>query len=430
MHTSKKNAPSILHGRTMKASAAGLALCLVLTACAGSVGADTAVENGTSVEPRASFEEYREALSGLNETTLTFQGSASSPNSISADRDKAFKQNVEKASGGKIKIELVYGQAIASFAEVDKALVDGRVDIAYTLPIYDPTNYPVYSAFVASTTLAPPSPQEQELATNAAMLEVAWNSDELLEEFELKGLHALIPFNADATVLSMCTEPGTDKDDWHGRQVRVSSAAQVHQVTALGSTPASMAFPEIYEALERNALDCTLMTAMQGYSTGIVEAASNLSFPKESSFTRGAGAFMAGSDYAALPLAGRQLIFDQMTDVFMHSRKSDLKANAMAARMVQEQGGEFKPLDDQSDHIISEISSSLVDAEITKGVVPKGFKSQVQETMDKWDGIVEGMGYADSGSFDDYADWHDPEMDLLPFAERVYEEAMLKHRPS
>src|SRR5690625_7253231 len=106
----------------------------------------------------------------MPETTLVFHASPPSPDAIAAPRSLEFKTRVEEASGGKIKIDIVWGQAIASHSELDDALVDGRVDIATIAPIYNPAEYPVNDAFVSGTTLSSSSPRIGDLSSNAAKI--------------------------------------------------------------------------------------------------------------------------------------------------------------------------------------------------------------------------------------------------------------------
>src|SRR5690625_7667381 len=90
----------------------------------------------------------------MPETTLVFQASPPSPDAIAAPRSLEFKKRVEEASGGKIKIDIVWGQAIASHSELDDVLVDGSVDIATIAPIYNTAVYHVNDAFDSGITLS------------------------------------------------------------------------------------------------------------------------------------------------------------------------------------------------------------------------------------------------------------------------------------
>lgn len=414
-------------------TAAALAACLGLSACAGSVGNNTtAADGGDGVPLGATDEQYQEALADLPETTLTFQPTGASPEVIAAPRALEFKERVEEASGGKITIELVWGQAIAGYSEVDDALVDGRVDIAATLPIYNPAEYPVNGAFVSGTTLAGASPRLGDLAANAAMLEVAWNSEELIEEFESKGLEVLMPFHVDGNQMVMCSEPITSPADWQGRQVRVSSAIQSQQIEALGATPVSLEFPELYEALQRGTIDCAMAHGAMATGVGFMDVAPHSVYSDEVAFAPGPLSIMAGTDYAALPLAARQLIFDSLETVFEQQRITSLQGSVNVAAHAQENNGTLRQMDESSVQKLTSLSQDVISADVSDGVVPEGFDGRIDEALQKWSGIVEEMDLGDEGDFATLHEWHDDEdVELLaPFAERVYDDVMAAHRPS
>lgn len=406
-------------------------LALTLTACAGGVETGSDGDAGAGVEPRADFATYEEALSDMAPVTLTYQPSAQSAETMDGYRALELKENVEEASGGKITLDIVYGQAIAGYSEIPDALVDGRIDIAYTLPIYDPSRFPVYSAFVTGTTLTGSSPRAEELAANAAMLDVAWNSEEMLDELESNDLTPLVPFNGDGTVFTMCTDSGATAADWQGRQVRISSAAQERQLPAMGSSPVSLEYVETYEALQRGAVDCTLSAALAASTVGLMDIASHFSYTEQASFARGAGRIVAGPGLDQLPLAGQQLIFDQMTVVFKNSRRSNINGNVEAAQIAREQGGGFEQMDEEVARGLVEASEGLVADEIDSGAVPEGFETEITEALEKWRGVAEELELGDEGDFSNVDEWHDDDaVDLMPFAERVYEDVMVAHRPS
>lgn len=407
------------------------AAALLLSGCAGGVSSSAGSGTSDGVEPRAEFSAYAEALADIEPITLTYQPSGASETTPTGERAVIFKENVEEASGGKITIDLVFGQAIAGYGELPDALTDGRVDLAYTLPLYDPSRFPVTSAFVDASTLTGASPRAEELAANAALLDVAWNSEELLDEFESNGLTPLIPFAAEGTVFAECVDPAPDGSAWDGRQIRVASAAQSEQVEALDSVPVSIEYTETFEGLQRGTVDCTLTGAMPVIEQGFLEVAPSFNYSETTAFGRGAGAIVAGTSFQTLPLAAQQLIFDQMTELFMNSRRANVNANVDLAAALRERGeGGFHIIDSETDEKLADVSSGLVTEEIDKGVVPSGFDEDVTSALDTWRTVVEDMGYGDEGGFDDVDQWHDDEsVDFMPFAERVYDDVMVAHRP-
>src|SRR5699024_6020431 len=130
--------------RAAMATAALGVLSLTMSACAGSAGSGGGGGGGEAGEGfayDAPQEEVDAAIADLDPITIKFQPSSASPDSVMAPAGTVFKEIVEERSGGKITVELVWGQAIAGYAEVHDALSDGRLDVAYTLPVYDPAQF-------------------------------------------------------------------------------------------------------------------------------------------------------------------------------------------------------------------------------------------------------------------------------------------------
>lgn len=250
MHT---NSMRSLLGTSIRGRGAGLvagtaALGLVLTGCAGSAGSGggggDSGAGGEGYDYGASDEEIAELFAEMDPVTISFQPSAQSAEGIDAYRAQAFIRDVEERSGGKVKLQVTYGQGIAGYTELKDALVDGRVDIAYTLPVYQPDEFPVFAGYVAASTLTGNSPLVDELAANAAMGEMAWGDENFVAEYTDKGLTPLNPFNPAGAVMTACSEETSTLDDWRGKQVRVSSAAQTTQLEGLGGTPTSLEYTE------------------------------------------------------------------------------------------------------------------------------------------------------------------------------------------
>lgn len=124
-----------------KLSAGAAAVALVLAGCGSDTDEQESSGDDTGFEYGASQEEVNEIVEDLEPLTITFQPSAASQNSVMAPAGTVFKEIVEERSNGKITVDIVWGQAIAGYDEVHDALADGRLDVAYTLPVYQPDEW-------------------------------------------------------------------------------------------------------------------------------------------------------------------------------------------------------------------------------------------------------------------------------------------------
>ncbi|GAA2095620.1 C4-dicarboxylate ABC transporter substrate-binding protein [Brevibacterium salitolerans] len=415
---------------TMGVAAFALAGCAGSAGSAGSGGGGAGGGEGYAHD--ASDAEIAAAFEDIEPLTITYQPSAQSAEGPDSYRAQAFKKNLEEKSGGKITVDTTYAQGIAGYTELGDALVDGRVDIAYMLPIYQPDEYPVFQAWVTGTTLTGTSPLVDELAANAALGDLAWQDENLLAEFEDKGLVPLSPLNAAGAVMSLCSEPHTTAADWNGNQVRASSTAQSAQLEAVSASPVSLEYTEVFEALQRNTIDCTLTATLPAETAGVFEVANDVAYTTDVTFARGPGGVFAGSAWESWPLAVRQLVFDAMADEFVQSRRGDLAGNYAAAELVREHGGSFAEMDDETQALIRAASEGLVEEKVRDGLLPEGSVEAVPAAVDEWREVVTELGYEDEGTFADFDEWYpDDDSELLtPLGERYFEEVMLPHRPS
>ena len=419
---------------TVGAMSAASAVVL-LSACAGGAGT-TAGEGGgggSGFAYGSSQEEVDAVLADLDPVEITFQAGAMSPEAMSAPNGHRFHEYVEERSGGKISVDVVWGQSIAGYGEIDDALADGRIDVSYALPIYQPAEHPEFNALATATAGMPNSPVLGEMIGNAALVDMAWNSDELLATYEEQGLTPLTPMISTGTYLSACGEEGTALEDYDGRQIRVASVAHEQQVQELGGSPVSLEYVEVFEALQRGTVDCTITQLPTAEETGLLDVATHVAYTtEENSFSgRPAGANLAGVGYQNLPLAYQQIIFDSQTGGFASSNEVIAQGSARAIEQLMDAGGEIGPMDEDADERIGATNDELLTDVEESGLIGSDVQGRTAEAVDKWRQVAEELGYTEEGGFEDMHEWFDADdYDFEPFAERLFEEVAVPHRPS
>jgi TRAP-type C4-dicarboxylate transport system substrate-binding protein len=412
-------------------SAAAIASTAVLAAgCAGGVQAGNAGETGAGYEYGASESEIREALADMEPTTLVFQPAAMSESDVLAQRPLEFKEKVEALSDGKITVDIVYAQAIAPYLEVADALVDGRVDIAMLPVVYYPNEFPEYNAPVAATTQLPSSPLVGELAATAAIAEYWGGSTAINEELDEQGLMPIIQIEPNGPLVTTCNTSLSEPSDWEGQLVRGSSVAQAGQIEGMGASPLSLPPEEIFEALQRNTLNCAVTPYSLIPMMGLAEVAPEVHYSTNVSFARGPGTITGGSKVRSLPLAAQQLIFDQALDMYKNSRLADFENHALAAKTIREAGGSLTELSDEAQKELESVNDAMIKAEIDNGSMDEDVVPKLRESYDKWFAIAEELGYKDEGGIEDFDQWFSEDIDLEPFAARLFEEVLIEGRPA
>lgn len=228
--------------RSLATVSFGAVAALLLSSCGGPAGGGASAEAGDGFEYGASQEEVSEAIADLEPVTLTYQPGAASPNTPNAANAHAFVEAIEERSDGKIDFEVAWGQSIADHGEIEAALADGRIDIAFVATIYQPDEYPVADSFSKLTHYSAPSPLVGEVVSAAMMSDLGWNSDELLAEYSDKGLVPLSPMMSSGDYYTACGQPGTSLEDWDGRQMRIAGSAHSAIAEGIDATGVSMAY--------------------------------------------------------------------------------------------------------------------------------------------------------------------------------------------
>lgn len=417
--------------RVLPTAACATVLLLTVSACAGSAGAGESGDSAEGFSYGASQEDVDAAIADLDPATIVFQASAASPNSAVAESNIAFAEEVEERSGGKITVETHYGHPIADHSEIFDALADGRVDVSYTNPAYEPDLFPAFDQLVSITSSLPESPLAGELVAIAALTELAWSSEQINEDFAAQGLVPLVPVNPPGAYFSLCGEPGGESDDWQGRQVRIGSTVHSDLVSAMGATPVSLDYLETYEALQRGTIDCTMIVMSAAVESGYFDAAPNMQYTNEGALPRVFGSMLAGSTVANMPTPYQQIIFDawQPSHYDGVARVPADNYNAVAA--ATEKGGEIEQFSDEVLDLIEENRRSSMDAAVESGLLGGDIDSRSAETVEKWEAVVTELGYEDGGTLTEMDDWFDEEsFDARPYVDRLYTDVISKHRPS
>src|SRR5699024_6806645 len=329
-----------------------------------------------------------------------------------------------------ITVDTVWGQAIAGYDEIHDALGDGRIDLAYTLPVYDPAQFPAVNALGDALGGLDPSPFVGEMITNAVATDVAWQTPEIVAEYEDLGIQPIAPTVASGGYYSICNSPGVEESDFDGRQVRIASKTQGELMSHIGASPVSMEYTETFEALQRGTVDCTLGQLVPSAEAGIFEVAPHVGYLTETSISRSPGALLAGSSFEGLPLGYQQVIFDAYSDYFHGQMMTTINGNSVAIGMAKEAGGEIEQLPEEFQQDIIEFSEDKRAELADSGVAGDELQARVEDSAAKWASTIEELGYADEGTTEDFDEWFDEDTDFRPVGQAIFDEAILPHRPS
>ena len=402
---------------------------LLLASCGGAAGGDSeGADRGASVEPGATKEEYAEALADMEPVELTFQA-ASSATGGNADRDRAFAEAIEEWSDGKISVEVLFGYPIASASEVAPALQDGRLDLAYEIPQYAPAEYPGISELVNLQSSGGSGTAFSDFVNVAATAEVAWNTPEILSDYETMGVTPLVPVEAEFSHVAMCTTQADTASGLNGSVISAGSPDLLQMIDSIGASGTSLPYTELYEGLQRGVIDCAVNGLKVGMATGVSEVAPHIVAPQDGSLGRSTAALLAGGQWDDLPLAAQQLIFDKLV-VYINGH-FDVSTRDYTQAMEDFTGG-FHEVDDETEASISATVDALrSEVESTDVLDGSQLVTNYDAAQEKWVGIAEELGYEENGNWSEYtAELGAEAPDFMPLAERMMDEIYLEHRPA
>jgi TRAP-type C4-dicarboxylate transport system substrate-binding protein len=216
---------------------------------------------------------------------------------------------VREETGGKVDFETYYSGTLHSASEGLTALESGLTDITLffagyfrdELPI---ANWSTTSFSGAAGDLFPLA----GLANGIAQSTLYEESEDLRAELAQYNAVPLAMFGQHENAM-LCTEPVDSLESARGKLVTNEGEPWTAEVQALGMTNESVAYAEIYEALQRGVIDCVLTSPSVMMSLGLWEVAKYY-VPTKFAPSFGAGWAFNKETWDSLPLEVRQIMHD------------------------------------------------------------------------------------------------------------------------
>lgn len=213
----------------------------------------------TCVVSLISFANITVAQEGVDQVTLslTTHHPADVPRSLPA---RMIKEEIKKATDGKVDIDIFYAEAIARGGEALTSVENGIADIGDVNPAYYPGKLPIHAGLLVYTDAPPTHAQKREI------MERAYKSYPALpKEFEQYNQKVLFQYQPVPLAVSS-TVPISNINDLKELKIRASSEVYLKMLGDLGATPVSVPFTDCYMALQTGTIDgvFTNIDAMSG----------------------------------------------------------------------------------------------------------------------------------------------------------------------
>lgn len=412
----------------------GVASALVLAGCAETGQSKGGAGSAEGVKYGATKADYKAAFAKVKKIKLNTQSPAPKGSATGKNVEEYLKA-VTEWSGGKITWDVAYSNAVAPPPEVDNALTDGRLDMGQVLPIYEPSDYPANTALIDTEFVSDQSPVVGTLQGNAWPNQVSFDTPEIQKEFEDHGMKVLMPvYDSGANVL-FCGKDQRDLKSLKGAEIGSAGRSQSAEIKGLGASPVSVPYTELFESLQRGAVDCTVSSVTVGVLGGFISAAPHMVVDTNAGFSLAPGSMaMSKTTWDSLPLVAKQLLWDRM-DVFMKSNIEDkIWPNIVAAaKKAKASGGGFKTFAPDAAKAINKANAGILKKSRSTKAVKDGdtFVDGVTSAASSWKKTVEGLGYEKTDDYGAFAaSYKAGKIDLDPYVKKVFEKIFLPHRPS
>lgn len=413
----------------LRLSVAALAASLVVTGCSSDGGGER--QDLAGVEVGTSKDDYRAALADMDEVTLIAQV-AGGPGSNAVKRYEDYFAAVEDWSDGKISFEVNYSDAIVPPTEIDDALVDGRLDVGYVLPVYEPDVYKAGALLAEVTVAGRGFPYTGTMNTTAASNAAFYNTPEMVEEFEGKGIYPLAAQLADGTGHFFCSDPIRSAADLDGLEATVSSQSMAKQYDEMGITAVSLAFSEYFEGVQRGVVDCVTTGGTPAELAGIADAAPNVTMMTEGTFASPAAILaISQTKWDTLPLPAQQLMHDRLDAMFAGGLSGALDAWKNVFASTADKDASISALDPKGAELMSSGADKVLAAvESTDVLDGEKLVADYKADVEKWNTILaDDLGLEDPTP-EDFAAWLNAgEHDVDAFVERLMADVYEARRP-
>jgi TRAP-type transport system periplasmic protein len=165
-----------------------------------------------------------------------------------------FADELEKRSGGKIKVRVYYGGALGKSNEILDLVAKGAVDMGSVVQGYFTSALP----FAAMTNSLPMTFFDGEAAMRTAM-KLDETDPNQVEEYKRNNIKPLINRYLPNYKL-ICTSPVRTVKDLEGKKIRTFGNYMPIMFDALKATPVNVLPVDMYESLKRGTMDCSYLT--------------------------------------------------------------------------------------------------------------------------------------------------------------------------
>jgi C4-dicarboxylate-binding protein DctP len=193
-----------------------------------------------------------------------------------------WAEQVEKASDGKVKVDIFDSGSLVPGTETLAATQDGRVGVGVVPNAYHP------DLLAALSVVATPYVTDKTIVDIQALNDLQESNDTLKAEYEELGVKPLF-YVGNGAAMAATKEPITTLDDIDGLRLRALATTDT-MVKPLGGSGSFIEFADVYESIQRNVIDGAFPMDMgSAASASLNEVAPNLTVTGQGTYTVSVG---------------------------------------------------------------------------------------------------------------------------------------------
>lgn len=263
---------------------------------------------------------------------MTLRYSSNIPEVINTSQiDKFFSAEIEKRSGGAIKIQHFWANTLAGEAEIVDLVGAGAIDLGLIVTGNQYARMP----FTAITN-ALPFTYEDGPRLNRLTRDIFTNNETIKAELAKANLHPILyRYLPDYRIY--CTKPVKTMADLKNRKVRSYGSFVPTMFQSIGALPVNIQPNEMIQALQSGAMDCTYMfhsSVMSFKVDQVAKYANDISFGVISAHTL----FIAKDKWAGWPENVRKLFEEVAADAEQFGNDLIARDEASAVEKIKAAG--------------------------------------------------------------------------------------------
>jgi TRAP-type C4-dicarboxylate transport system substrate-binding protein len=170
-------------------------------------------------------------------------------NSWFGKQHKWWASEVEKRSGGKLKVQIFWMESLVKWKDALPGIKSGVADLAWVSSTYFPSQLPRYLMLDNMFNYG-----DDYVASLLALIDTVDNEPNLKAELAKEDIILLAP-HISGHAPTGTKKPLTSIRDLKGKSLRTYGGVRTQFYTNLGANPIFMSFSDMYEAMDRGTID-------------------------------------------------------------------------------------------------------------------------------------------------------------------------------